>query len=130
MGKQILVIDDIAPDRDIVTIRGVNYELLTYDDFGLADNATLQRLGRRVVAAMSHIAEIKEKEIPAFEADLDAMIGKILKDIPEDVAKGLNYRQKAAVLTAFWKAVVEASKKTSATAEMTTEVTTEVIGEK
>lgn len=111
-----MILDDLEPDRDIITIKGVNYELMTYDDFGLADNASLQRLGRRIVADMNRVAEMKEKEIPAFEADIDAMIGKVIKGIPVEVVKGLNYRQKAAILTAFWVAVVEAAKKIRAAA--------------
>ena len=48
MGEILYSIEEFAPDRDKVSVFGKEYEILSYDDFGLKENAEIQREGKRL----------------------------------------------------------------------------------
>lgn len=117
MGKLVLTIEDIAPDRDTVEIHGKSYELMQMDDFSLSKNAEVRRQGDMVLKAMQNLGTMDAEELHAFEDTLNGLIGNILRDIPKEVVEALPYKHRAALLVAFWQAVARAGK---ATAEKTT----------
>lgn len=120
MGKCVLTLDELEPDRDTIGIKGVEYQLLSYDDFGLRENAAIRKLGRSVLDNMQKIADLDEAQLGKFETELDSLICKILKDIPADIVAGLVFKHKAAILTAFWQAVVTRRDRETAAAKSLT----------
>lgn len=110
MGKVILTIDDIAPDRDRISVHGKEYELKTLDDFGLVANAEVRRLGNAIVADMQQVGSMDESGLADFETRLNAFLGKLIIGISPDEIAAMPYKHRASCLVAFWKSVVEMSR--------------------
>lgn len=117
MSKCILDLDTLEPERDTVRVEGREYEVLTYEDFSLRENARLRKIGNIVLEKMIDPESLETDEDEAqFEEQLDGFLAMVVKGIPEEKVKALPYPKKAALLSAFWKAV--ANRRTrDATAE-------------
>ena len=119
MGKLVLSIDDIAPDRDTVEIHGKSYELMQMDDFSLSKNAEVRRQGDKVLKAMQDLGAMTPEALQDFEETLNGLIGNIIREIPADIVAALPYKHRASLLVAFWQAVATQGKV--GTAEKETE---------
>jgi len=117
MGNMVLRIDDVEPDRDTIEISGKSYELLGYEDFGLIDNARLRKNGQLILGDMGKLDELDEAGLRTFEDRIESMICRVLNGLEPEVAKALPYKHKAAILTAFWQAVVKRSQEAVTTAD-------------
>lgn len=110
MGKPLLTLETLEPDRPTVAIDGVPYELALPDDFGLIESARLGRLMAQAkqaevdALAMNDTDVLAEAAIDALERLLDGVVGMILR-APDEVRARLNSGQKLEVLAAFGPAV-------------------------
>ena len=103
MGEILYSIEEFAPDRDKVSVFGKEYEILSYDDFGLKENAEIQREGKKITEAMPKLLNLDEKQLTELDQRLDRFIGKIIKDLPQGEITKLTYNQKGGLLNAFLK---------------------------
>lgn len=106
MGSVILTIDDIAPDRPRVAIKGKEYELRVLDDFGLRDNALMRKRGQSALEALADVRDLSDERLATFESDLDYIVSNSLIGITETEVRRLSWKEKTRVLTAFFRTIV------------------------
>jgi len=115
----ILTIDDITPDREIVTVFGKDYELLDYEDIGLVKYSKFIKKYKAVGDSAEKADELSEAEFEAFDSSLTEMVETVLIDIPHEVAEKISIEKKQKVLACFFtvatktlQATMERPKKT------------------
>jgi len=100
--KPILIIDDLAPEHEIVTVFGQDYELLDYEDMGLTKYSKFLKkygsIGERITVG----ADLTDEEYEKLENDLTEMVKTILIGIPHDVAARITFEKKQKVLACFF----------------------------
>lgn len=117
--KAILTIDDLAPDRKIVTVFGKDYELLDYEDMGLVKYSKFIKKYQAVGEDADKADELSEEKFEEFENSLTEMVETVLIDIPHEVAAKISIEKKQKVLACFFtvatktlQATMERPKKT------------------
>ena len=115
----ILTIDDIAPEREIVTVFGKDYELLDYEDIGLVKYSKFIKKYKSVGDSAEKADELSEAEFEAFDSSLTEMVETVLIGIPHEVAAKISIEKKQKVLACFFtvatktlQATMERPKKT------------------
>lgn len=115
----ILTIDDIAPEREIVTVFGKDYELLDYEDMGLLKYSKFLKKYQAIGEDADKASELPEEKFEEFENSLTEMIETVLIGIPHDVAAKISIEKKQKVLACFFtvatktlQATMERPKKT------------------
>jgi head-tail adaptor len=98
----ILTIDDIAPEREIVTVFGKDYELLDYEDMGLTKYSKFIKRYGAVGAEAAKASDLSDEEYEKLEAELTAMTEIVLIGIPHDVAAKITIEKKQKVLACFF----------------------------
>ena len=84
--KAILTIDDIALDREIVTVFGHDYELLDYEDMGLTKYSKFIKRYSAIGEQAAKAAELSDEEYEKLESDLTEMTETVLMGIPHESA--------------------------------------------
>ena len=100
MGKAILTLDTIAPDRDFIVIDGKSYQLRGDDELSLTEVAKIRQLSKTVLT--KDIGEDStEQDIEVVEDYANQVLGMIVLGLPADVRDRLSATQKFAVVRAF-----------------------------
>lgn len=103
MAKQaILTIENIAPDREIVTVFGKDYELLDYEDMGLTKYSKFIKKYSAIGERAAKAAELDDAEYEKLESDLTEMTEAVLIGIPHDVAAKISIEKKQKVVACFF----------------------------
>jgi len=98
----ILTIDDIAPDREIVTVFGKDYDLLDYEDMGLAKYSKFLKRYGTVGEQAAKASDLSDEGYEKLESELTAMTEIVLMGIPHDVAAKITIEKKQKVLACFF----------------------------
>jgi hypothetical protein len=97
MGKTVLTLDTIDPDRDCIEIDGKKYELRNEEELSIKESARLRKLGQYASIGK----DATEEQLLEIESSVDAIIRIIVADIPQDVLDKLNWKHKFSILSAF-----------------------------
>lgn len=116
MSKCILDLDALDPVRETIKLDGKEYELYTYEDFSLKENARLRKAGTKILDGMMAPEEIENEE--QYEAELDDFLCIVVPGLSKEKMKALSYQKKAALLTAFWKAAANRRTREAAAQEI------------
>lgn len=100
--KAILTIDDIAPDREIVTVFGKDYELLDYEDMGLVKYSKFLKKYSAVGEQARLASDLDEAQFEALENSLTEMVEKVLMGISKEDAAKIPLEKKQKVLACFF----------------------------
>ena len=100
--KAILTIDDIEPDREIVTVFGKDYQLLDYEDMGLVKYSKFLKKYRAIGENADKADELNENQFDEFERGLTDMVETVLIGIPHEVAEKISIEKKQKVLACFF----------------------------
>lgn len=113
MGKPLLTLETLAPDRPTIAIDGTEYELAMPGEFSLRQEAENARILRKGTALLERAQkEAGETLEPKLEADVEELLGEVTAVIlhaPPEVLGRLHWRQKLAVIQAFEQAVPSAA---------------------
>jgi hypothetical protein len=101
VSKAILTIDTIEPERPVVIIDGNSYELAVASDFGLAEQARLSRLQKRVKASMDGANDPSDDDIATLQAALRELTVMLLPTLPVSVLEKLKDHHKMSILRSF-----------------------------
>ena len=85
--KPILDLSTLEPERPTVLIDGQAYELAVPGDFGLAEQARLARLQKRVGALTGGEEVPPDEDIATLQAALTELVAMLLPDLPAAVEK-------------------------------------------
>ncbi len=119
--KAILTIDDIAPDREIVTVFGKDYELLDYEDMGLIRYSKFLKKYSAVGEIASKAAELSDEEFEKLDAELTEMTETVLVGIPHEIAAKIPIEKKQKVLAVFFTIATRVLTKETETIKMEAE---------
>lgn len=100
--KAILTIDDIAPDREIVSVFGKDYPLLDYEDMGLVAYSRFLKKYQAIGDQAAKAGELDAATYEEFGRSLNEMVETVLMGIPHDVAERISIEKKQKVLTCFF----------------------------
>jgi hypothetical protein len=100
MGKELLTLDAMEPDRDFITINGKQYDLREQDELSLSELARIRRESRTVVDAGS-AAEMSEEDAKKFETFLDDIVKTVVIGLEASVIDKLRSAQKIQIVSAF-----------------------------
>lgn len=110
MGKSVLTLTTIEPDRDFITIDEEQYFLREIDELGVAGWSKLKRLSGVVAEKLSNPLE---EEVAGIEVAANNTLAIIVIDLPDAVRDKLRLTQKTAIVQAF---MTVASKRRAAKA--------------
>lgn len=99
--KPILDLSTLEPERPTVLIDGQAYELAVPGDFGLAEQARLARLQKRVGALTGGEEVPPDEDIATLQAALTELVAMLLPDLPADVLGRLRDHHKLAIIRSF-----------------------------
>lgn len=102
--KPLLELSTLAPERPYITIDGQRYEMVIPDDFGLIEQARLQRLGRQVDDMRLNERDVTEEEATRLGGMLREMVATVMPSLPEDVAGRLTDTMCLSIVTVFTEA--------------------------
>ena len=117
MGKSVLSLDSLEPDRDFITINGNPYSLRGDDELSLTQVARIRRLSKEI-AEKGISDEATEEEMTKVEGYVNSILDTIVIDLKADVRDKLHPDQKFAIVTAFTTAA--SLRRAEATAEKPT----------
>lgn len=107
--KAILTIDDIAPDREVVTVFGKDYELLDYEDMGLIRYSKFLKkysavggIASKAAELSDEAAELSDEEFEKLDNELTEMTETVLMGIPHEIAAKIPIEKKQKVLAVFF----------------------------
>jgi hypothetical protein len=126
MGKLLVTLDTLAPDRDFINIDGVKCELRNADELSLEALAQIMKLAKDVEARSGTVDEptIEDMEIAARFAS--ETLDLIMVDLPADVKARLRNDQKIKIIVAFTSVVAPKSRARAATENLGALPTTDV----
>lgn len=107
MATKLLDLSTVDPERPLVAIDGVGYEMQLADDFGLVELARLQRLQGKVADIMGHTDDLSDGDVQSMAAALDGFAALVLPSVPADVRAKLRDAQKMSIIEAFRTAAAE-----------------------
>lgn len=112
MGKSVLTLDTIEPDRDFIAIDGKPFYLRADDELSTSGIAKVRRLAKRVSAGLSDDAT--DEQIAEMDGYADKILDVLVIDLPAEMKGRLNSAQKLQIVSAFMTAA--SSKRAGATA--------------
>lgn len=111
--RAVLTLETIDPDPRCVTIDGVEYRLLAYDDLSIFDHARLTRLDKRATEAVE-LAEsddldgLSDDDLDtlrrAVEGAYDQIVRLVVPDAPPERVAALGSLKKRQIQLAFYDA--------------------------
>lgn len=111
--RAVLALETIDPDPRCVTIDGVAYRLLAYDDLSIFDHARLARLDKRATEALD-LAEsddldgLTDEDLDtlrrAVEGAYDQIVRLVVPDAPPEAVAALGSPKKRLIQLAFYAA--------------------------
>ena len=114
MGKSLLTLDTLEPDRDFININETAYFLRGYDELSLTQVARIRRLSSEVAAA--NIPEDStEDDMMKIENYVNSILDTIVIGMLPDIRDKLRSDQKFQIVRAFTTAA--SLRRAEATAE-------------
>ena len=100
MGRQVLTIDMLEPDRDFIAINKQPYYLRMDIELSLTQIAKIRRLSK---AVMEHgiTEDSTEDDVLRVEAFANEVLAIVVIDLPEDVRDKLSTLHKFQIVQAF-----------------------------
>jgi hypothetical protein len=114
MGKNVLTLDTLEPDRDFIEIDGKHYSLRGDGELSLVELGRMRRMSKKVMEREIDI-DSTEEEMAEIEGFANHMLAIILVDLPPEVRDKLSSTQKIRIVSAF--TTVASSKRAGAKAE-------------
>ena len=100
MGKSLLTLDTLEPDRDFIAINGTSYSLRGDDELSLTQVARIRRLSTEVAAA--NISEdATEDDMVKVENYVNSILDTIVIGLLPDLRDKLRSDQKFQIVQAF-----------------------------
>jgi hypothetical protein len=99
MGKELLTITTLEKERDFVTIDEKPYPVMYFDDFGLMEQARLNRFGKTIEDLQDN--KLSDGDVKIAIAKLRELISMIVPDMPAEILTRLTDNQQQAIATAF-----------------------------
>jgi hypothetical protein len=113
MGKEILTLDTLEPDRDFIVVNKASFFLRGDDELSLTQIARIRRLSKTVLE--KGISEDStEQDMVEVERYADEILGMIVLDLPAEVRDKLSTMQKFQIVRAFMTAAAQRRAKTAA----------------
>jgi hypothetical protein len=100
MGKNVLTLDTMEPDRDFIEIDGKPYSLRGDGELSLTELARIRRASKKVVEKGLSI-DSSEEEMAEVEGFSNQMLDIILVGLPPEVRDKLTATQKLQIMQAF-----------------------------
>lgn len=100
--KAILTIENIEPEREVVTVFGKDYELLDYEDMGLVPYSKFLKKYTAIGEQAAKASELSDEEFGAFESALNDMVCTVLIGITKEEAAKIRLEQKQKVVACFF----------------------------
>lgn len=116
MSKCILDLDALDPERETVKLDGKEYEIYSFEDFSLKENARLRKVGATILDGQ--IAPDSVADEAEYEKQLDSFLSIVVPGVSVETMKAMSYAKKLALLTAFW--IAAANRRTRDTAAQET----------
>jgi hypothetical protein len=99
MGKSVLSLDTLEPDRDFIDIDGKPFYLRSDDELSLAEVAKIRRLAKKVNDGMAETAT--DEQLMQVEGYADSVLDILVVDLPAEMKGKLKSNQKFQIVTAF-----------------------------
>lgn len=115
MGKTLLTLDTLEPDRDFITINADAYYLRGDDELSLTQVARIRRLSKEI-SEKGVSQDATEEDMIKVENYVNSVLDTIVIGLKADVRDRLKYDQKFAIVNAFTAAA--ASRRAGLTAEI------------
>jgi hypothetical protein len=104
MGRKIIGLDTIEPDRDFIAIDEKPYSLRSEEELSLRQLARVRRSALVIVEKTRKLDTATDEEMAETEGLIDGVIGLIVIDLPAELLGKLNLTQKYKIVTAFMTA--------------------------
>lgn len=108
-AKPLLELSTLAPERPHITIDGERYPIALPEDYGLVDQAKMQRLQREALAAQEEIQhspdDVGEETATRMGDLLRRMVTMVLPGLPEEIAAKLTDAHRLRIIEVFMQAV-------------------------
>lgn len=103
MGKSLLTLDTLEPDRDFIQINEAQYFLRAEGELSLTQIARIGRLSKQMSSAMTEgNGDVESAE--KVEANVNEILRLIVVDFPGTVIDQLNFGQKFQIVQVFTEA--------------------------
>jgi len=106
MGKLLVTMDTLEPDRDYIEIDGANYFMRAPEELSLTENARLRKLSKGVLAGING-EDIDVGDLAQIGSYSDDVMGMVVLALPDAVRDKLRPEQKLAIIRAFTSGVSE-----------------------
>lgn len=114
MGKSVLTLDTIEPDRDFIVVNKEPYYLRGDEELSLKEIARIRRTSKKVLEKGLDI-DSTEEEMAEIEGFANQILAIILIDLPPETRDKLSTMQKFQIVQAFTSAA--SSKRAGTKAE-------------
>jgi hypothetical protein len=104
MGKALLTLSALEPDRDFIVINDKSYFLRVDDELSIVQLARIRGVAVRISGIGT--GETSEEDARKIEDQVNAMLDLILLDFPAEVRDKLTPGQKLQILRVFTDAAV------------------------
>lgn len=116
MGKELLVLDALEPDRDFITINGTAYFLRCQEELSISEIARIRRESQAVLDSGA-ASEMNEEDAKKAESFINDIIATVVLHLDGDLLTKLTTDQKFKIVSAF--TAVAALKRAEAVTEGT-----------
>lgn len=107
--KPLLELSTLAPERPHIVIDGERYEMALPQEYGLLEQARMQRFQREALAAQEAIrrspGDVGEEMAARMSDMLRGMVAIVLPALPEEVAAKLTDAHRLRIIEVFTRAV-------------------------
>jgi hypothetical protein len=100
MGKSLLTLETLHPDRDFITINEQPYYLRGEGELSLMEIARIRALSKKVIERGMSI-DSTEQDMAEIEAFANDVLGIIVLEFPPEVRDKLSTLQKFSIVQAF-----------------------------
>lgn len=100
MGKELLTLDALEPDRDFITINGKPYYLRGRGELSISEIARIRRESQAVVDSGIN-ADMSEEDAKKVESFLNDIVGTMILSIGGDLISKLTTLQKFQIVSTF-----------------------------
>jgi hypothetical protein len=100
MGKSLLTLDTLEPDRDFIEIDKKSYSLRAQDELSLTEIARIRRMSQKVIDKGLN-ADSTEEDMAEIEGFANQVLSLIVVELPDDIRDKLKTPQKFQIVQAF-----------------------------
>jgi hypothetical protein len=106
MGKKVLTLDTMEPDRDFIVVNEKPYFLRVDEELSLKQIAKLRRNSRIMAEKIEKLDTSTDDEVTEIEGMVDDMLDMVIMEFPPEIRAKLTVTQKYQVVSAFTTAGV------------------------